>query len=422
MRKRAPNLRIWVLQIGEPLPVTAVREMRTALLCRELAARGHDVVWWASAFDHFTKQWLFGADTRVNVAPHLDIVALHGCGYSSNLSLRRFVDHRLVARRFRRLSRKEPRPDLIVASLPSHDLAWEGARYGMRHDVPFVVDVRDPWPDWIVDHLPPVARAVSRVILSRDFAMVRYQMSHAAAVTSMMDSLLHWGQQRGGASRRTDDDKVFYLGARRMDPPARCPSPKLAFLNDLGDRRVFAFVGTFGRYYHPAIVADAARELQHEPVHFVLGGHGDFMDEVRQRSRGLTNVTLPGWLNDAEIAWLMSKSVAGIVPANIPTDAFPNKLFTYFAAGRPIISSLQGDLPALLERERIGLSFPPGDVAALISAIRVMLDDVPARDDMTGNAERFFARSLDAAIIYETFANHLEHVAAGFNSRKKGPS
>src|SRR2546425_947828 len=120
------------MQIGEPLPTRPVREMRTALLCRKLAARGHSVLWWASAFDHFAKQWLFTDDTRTRVDSGLEILALKGCGYQDNLSLRRLVDHRLIARKFRRLSKSESRPDLIVASMPSHDLAYEAAVYADR--------------------------------------------------------------------------------------------------------------------------------------------------------------------------------------------------------------------------------------------------------------------------------------------------
>ena len=49
---------VWLVTIGEPLPVEAgSRALRCRLLARELARRGHDVIWWTSDFDHFAKRY-----------------------------------------------------------------------------------------------------------------------------------------------------------------------------------------------------------------------------------------------------------------------------------------------------------------------------------------------------------------------------
>jgi hypothetical protein len=50
-------MNIWLVQTGELLPLDeGVKKMRIALLADILVERGHNVFWWASAFDHFTKQ------------------------------------------------------------------------------------------------------------------------------------------------------------------------------------------------------------------------------------------------------------------------------------------------------------------------------------------------------------------------------
>ena len=46
-------MHIWLIQIGEPLPLgNRTRLMRTGLLAEQFLARGHTVLWWASAFEH----------------------------------------------------------------------------------------------------------------------------------------------------------------------------------------------------------------------------------------------------------------------------------------------------------------------------------------------------------------------------------
>ncbi|MFX0200046.1 MAG: glycosyltransferase WbuB, partial [Candidatus Hodarchaeota archaeon] len=61
-------MNIWLIQIGEALPVKAgIRKLRTAYLADKLIQRGHDVLWWASAFDHFEKRWLYDNDKEVTL-------------------------------------------------------------------------------------------------------------------------------------------------------------------------------------------------------------------------------------------------------------------------------------------------------------------------------------------------------------------
>ena len=49
-------MNIWLIQTGEKLPLqNKERKLRTTLLADCLIKRGHSVLWWASAFDHFKK-------------------------------------------------------------------------------------------------------------------------------------------------------------------------------------------------------------------------------------------------------------------------------------------------------------------------------------------------------------------------------
>ncbi len=60
-------MNIWLIQIGEPLPLEAgVRKMRTALLADKLLERGHSVYWWASAFEHQRKKWISNTNQKVH--------------------------------------------------------------------------------------------------------------------------------------------------------------------------------------------------------------------------------------------------------------------------------------------------------------------------------------------------------------------
>ena len=147
-------MKIWLIQIGEALPVKAgIRKLRTAYLADKLIQRGHSVLWWASAFDHFGKRWLYDHDKEVTLDQSFTIKALKGIGYKKNVSLTRYIDHRIIARKFKRFIPSAQKPDIIVASLPSYDLAYYATAFAQENSIPSLADIRDQWPDIFVEVL-----------------------------------------------------------------------------------------------------------------------------------------------------------------------------------------------------------------------------------------------------------------------------
>ena len=409
---------IWLLQTGELLPLRDnVRIMRTGLLAEELVSRGHKVTWWASVFDHMSKSMLFKDDTDIKLNPNLVIKALKGRPYNRNISWRRYHDHAIIAGKFRRLASRQPKPDLILSSMPDHQLAYESVIYAKRAAVPVVVDVRDEWPDTFLDFAPPILRPFLKLALARDFRMLHRILSGADAILSMMNQLLEWGLERAGREA-TWKDRVFYLGARK-EAGVRIESLSDEFrdkLEQLKDSFVVVFIGTFGKYNNPVIIARAARSIwektRSKKIKFVIAGDGRFKPEVETATIGLENMMKPGWLNQDEISALLRVSSVGVIPSSEPRDEFPNKAFTYLSVGLPVISSASGDLRQFIENPGIGLHYDPNDVDGLVGCILKLYDSPELYDRLAKNAEQLFDQKLDSKIIYREYADHLEHIAA----------
>ena len=62
-------MNIWLLRTGEQLPIVNPdgRLMRMGMLAEELSNRGHNVIWFSSTFNHFTKEQEYNKDTIVKV-------------------------------------------------------------------------------------------------------------------------------------------------------------------------------------------------------------------------------------------------------------------------------------------------------------------------------------------------------------------
>jgi glycosyltransferase involved in cell wall biosynthesis len=294
--------------------------------------------------------------------------------------------------------------------MPSHDLAFEASRYAKQRGIPLLVDVRDQWPDVIVDALPRAISGAVRTALQYDDAMVRRTLRDATAVSSMLPSVLRWAQEKGARTNR-DRDRVFYLGA---SAPATVLAPTNSLLSDVpfGQRPVVTFIGTFGRHYHPRILAEVARRMQDTNALFILGGDGEFAGSVRAACEGLENVLLPGWMDDADISWVLQRTTMAVIPSNTGAEALPNKFFTYLSGSIPIISSLGGDAKQLIESNAIGEFYPVNDVESLESHLRNSLWNKPLLERMKGNARNLFVQSLDSDGIYIQFADYLEELAA----------
>ena len=132
-------MKIWLIQTGETLPLfEGTRKMRTGILADRLADKGHQVLWWTSAFDHFRKEWVSENDSTISLGRGIDAVLLKGRGYKKNISLQRFIDHRIVASKFSKKAEEYQKPDVMVVSTPPHDLAFEAVKFAKEKDIPTI--------------------------------------------------------------------------------------------------------------------------------------------------------------------------------------------------------------------------------------------------------------------------------------------
>ena len=403
---------IWLVTIGEILPIDSKeKKQRTALLADTLWKKGHNILWWTSAFNHFKKEWLFKKDTMFEISEGYKIFALKGSGYKKNISLSRFIDHRIIAWKFKKFASRIPKPDIIVVSMPPHDLAYEAAVFAKKNDIPVLVDIRDPWPDIFLNHIPKIFHVLARVILYKDFQMIKKTMQMVDGLIAVTNTFLEWGL-RYARRQRNSYDKLYYLGYKRphISDISKAEEKFLPILGNLKDKFIVFFVGTIAFYHNPSILLKVAKRLNNNDIHFVIAGDGELLSELKEASRNLQGVTLTGWLNQNEIEFWLGKANIGICPTTNEIDLFPNKVFTYLSAGLPIISAFQGDLKEIIEKYQIGFYYPPNDVDALVDCIMKLYNNPDLYKRMSENAKRVFDEMFDADKIYNDYAEHIEKV------------
>ncbi len=408
-------MKVWLIQVAEVLPLEeGARKMRTSMLADALLSRGHQVLWWTSAFDHFNKDWIFPDDTLRQLREGYQLIALKGRGYHKNVSLARYIDHRTLARKFRKHAEKMEKPDIIVASTPPHDIAYAAASYAKNHGVPVILDIRDPWPDIFLGVAPVYLRPLLSIVLRRDFQMTRKAMKMADGLVGVTRRLLNFGLNyacREGGER----DRIFYLGSFRKEVSTQVREEMASRIGGIKDKFIVVFIGTFGHYNHPGILVDCAKMLSETNALFVLAGTGELYHQIKREAAGLSNLVLPGWLNQEEISALLDIAHVGICPTpRKRDDAFHNKVFLYLSAGLPIISAFQGELREVIEKRRLGFYYPPGETEALAKYIKKLMEDTALYQEMSRNALEAFKEDFDASVIYREYAEYVERMAVGY--------
>ena len=100
-----------------------------------------------------------------------------------------------------------------------------------------------------------------------------------------------------------------------------------------------------------------------------IAGDGPLASEVEKASREMENVTWLKWLPREEILQRMKDASVLILPSTW-YEGFPMIISEAFAVGLPVITSNLGSMSSIVDHQRTGLHFEPGNAAALVEAVR----------------------------------------------------
>lgn len=420
-------MKVWLIKISEPLPVgSGSRVLRTGMLGQRLAAHGHEVTWWTSAFGHYEKKMIYRDRERIPLAPGFTAIAIRGISYSRNVSLRRYIDHGIVAKRFRNYVSSHPIPDIVIAATPDYRLAAEAVDFANKNRIPVLVDIRDKWPDFFWEMAPSWLSPIVKTVLWHDRRTLARALARADGLVSVTTSWLEWGLALAGRSRGPWDT-VFPLGASAPSARrAQSSSPRLREIRErAAGRFVVSFIGTFSRIHSPLAIVRAALKIKEhfslsDRVLFILAGDGALRRQVESLCGNLSSVFLPGWLSAPEIDDLLSFSSVGVVPFGLRLDLFPNKAFTYLSAGLPVLSSDEGDLREWLKKYNAGGHFAwdnPGDLADWIERLAL---NPELYSEMRKNAQRLFTDHFQETQVYSNYVRHIESVVTSRTPRSGG--
>jgi glycosyltransferase involved in cell wall biosynthesis len=130
---------------------------------------------------------------------------------------------------------------------------------------------------------------------------------------------------------------------------------------------------------------------------------------------GLSNVCFLPSIPKLEMAQALAASdacIAILKPIPLYATVYPNKVFDYMAAGRPVLLAIDGVIRQVVEEAGAGVFVPPGDAAALAEAVRRLASDPKAARAMGWRGRLAVEERFDRADIAARLAGIIEEMAA----------
>jgi glycosyltransferase involved in cell wall biosynthesis len=411
---------IWLIASGEPLPIGSNnnRLHRMGLLANELIRKGNEVVWWTSTVDHFSKKHIFKGNHTYNVNDKYSIELLHSTLYYKNISIKRVINHISISLKFWQVSKRRAKPAIIVSAFPTIEFCYAAIKYGEKNRVPVIVDARDMWPDILLHVVPQKFRIIGKMFLAPYFFLTKKIFRDATGIFGITSGFLEWALVYAGRNI-CDNDKVFPLAYPLIVYPSIELDKSKTKWNSLGitERKfVLTFIGAIAENKIDFdSVLNSAKEIEqmyNNKVLFVFCGMGDDLISLKEKSKNVTNIIFPGWINGPEIFSLLRISAIGLAPYRSRFDyvvSVPNKPIEYFSFGLPILSSLQGELKKMIEKEKVGYHYANSE--ELVNCIIKLKENKSVYDDFSNNSLRLYHEKYNAELVYKNYADSIISIA-----------
>ena len=308
------------------------------------------------------------------------------------------------------------RVDLVIGTSPpifQAVSAWLLAVFRRR---PFLLEIRDLWPDFAIDM--GVLRNRGLIRLSRGLERFLYRRASHILVNSpaYRDYLLNRG---------VPGDRVTLI-ANGVDAAMFRPEATGEELRDrygLKDKFVATYAGALGLANDIDTIVRAAARLRDRPeVHFLLVGDGKERRHLESLARqlGLTNITFAGVCPKSAMPEILAASdacIATLKDIRMFRTTYPNKVFDYMGAGRPVVLGIDGVIREVVEAAAGGVCVPPGDDAALAKAITALSSDREGAAQMGRRARDYVVKHFDRRAQADDFVRLLRRLAANRKPR-----
>lgn len=297
--------------------------------------------------------------------------------------------------------------DVIIATSPQFFTALSGRTLSFWKRKPWIMEVRDLWPE-----------SIKTVGVMKDNAAIRYfekeemwcykSAGHIVVVT---DSFKRKLSERG-----VDPDKISVLKNgvdKALFSPAEGKNQKLLQSLGLEGKIVVGYIGTHGMAHKLDFILQCASKLQDSrpDIHFLFIGNGAEKNNLTKLAGtlDLKNVTMLDSVSKSEVRdyiSLLDVCLINLRKSELFKTVIPSKIFENAAMEVPILMGVEGEAKEIIESYGAGECFEPENEADFFDKLKKIND--PHRRDAYKEGCRRLASDFDRIKIADKM-NELIH-------------
>ena len=336
-------LNIWIFNnynmLPEHGPLTRSYELGKAL--KQL---GHNPVVFVGSHPHNTNKQLIEGKEKYTIYQDEPFpwVLVKTCNYGNDKK-KRVISMFEYYRNSLKAVEKFIKPDVIIGSSAHPLAALLAIRLGKKYHCKKIVEIRDLWPESIVeygilDKNNPVIKGLYR------FEKNLYCSADAVIFTG--GGLCDYIHEKGWEND-IPNSKIFSLNnGIDLDEFVFNRENYQIVDNDLSDSSIFkvVYTGSIKRVNNLGLLLDAAKKISNNRIRILIWGEGDEREKLEKRleTEKIANVIFKGRVEKKYIPYIVSNADLNIAHNN-PSSLFRfgisfNKMFEYLAAGKPVLS------------------------------------------------------------------------------------
>ena len=383
---------------------------RLFYLAELFAKYGYEVEIITSCFQHWEKKFR-DAEEIAKIEPPCKITLLGESGYTKNVQVKRILSHRKLVKNIKQYL-EQNEYDLIYNMIPDNHLSAVAAEYAKKHNIPFVIDVEDLWPEAMrmVFDVP----VISDILFSyyTVYAKKAYKLADAVVGSSdcYRDEPLKYGV--------TIPNKVTVYVGNELAAFDQEATENLAKVEKKDGEFWVTYAGTLGTSYDIATLIRAADVLKKRGIadlRVVLLGDGAMRDEFDALAKELSgNVTFVGYVPHSLMsAYLVKSDVTINSLVRKASQSIVSKIGDYLASAKPMINTgMDPEFRGKVQADGFGINVEPENVEALADVIEQMYRNPAQRKAMGKIAREIGEAQFDRPTSYKKIIDIVDGLLA----------
>ena len=306
------------------------------------------------------------------------------------------------------------KPDVVVATSPQFFCGWAGVWAARLKRVPFVLEIRDIWPESIA--------AVGAMGKGKSFQFLEWlekrmyrAADHIVAVgTGYKDKIV---------SKVPELHERVSVLPNGVDGDLYRPlSPDETLLKEVGfeGKFVCSYVGTIGMAHGLEVVVRAAKRLQQsnrKDIAFLIVGDGATREALQQQvadEKVGQYVVFTGRLPKEKIPRVLASSGCCLIHLKgkkLFETVIPSKIFETMAMQRPIIMGVRGPSREIVMEAGAGVPMTPDSDEELAVILTQLADDRESAAAMGLEARQFVLDNYNREDLAAAYLGLLHRVA-----------